>query len=49
MSVEASRQPFPGVVLERELPVGETFTVAWAPDGGMLATGGSSHLPDACG
>lgn len=43
MSVEASRHPFPGLVLERKLhlepPVG-MFTVAWAPDGGMLATGG---------
>lgn len=43
MSVEALRHPFPGVVLERELQLNlraETFTVAWAPDGRMLATGG---------
>jgi WD40 repeat protein/GTPase SAR1 family protein len=44
MSVEASRQPFPGMVLERELPVGELFTVAWAPDGRMFATGGIDEV-----
>lgn len=43
MSVEVSRRPFPGVVLERELqlevPIA-MYTLAWAPDGQMLATGG---------